>query len=511
MMRATTTLSAALLALGVAQAQVSGTVFSDRNGNGIFDSNESGIAGVKVSNGRDVVITDRDGNYELEEIENTVFFASKPNGYDYRLDAYNRPEFFYVHYPEGTGKDLRYGGVDPTGPIPDELNFGFVPARSENEYDVILFGDTQPYNKQEVWFTAHDAVTEVIGTDARFGVSLGDVVGDDLRLLMPLVRMKGQIGVPWHYIHGNHDMDFDADSDAMSDDSWTRLMGAPYYSFDEGKATFYVLENVDMNPEGGYGSALNERQIEWLLNDLKNTPKNRLIVLTMHIPMTDLRNEERTALMEALSEFDNSVSFAAHWHVMQHFFFGEDLGYTKPGGHQHLVTGTVCGSWWDGELDELGIPHTMMRDGGPRGYLYLSVDGTDYNLRYKPTRRPADYQMNIWFPSEIQQDAIDETEVVVNAFFGSEKCKVEMSLDGENWIEMERRDAIDPYYARLKALEAEGPLPATGNPLPGARETPHIWFGGLPTDVDRGTHTIRVRFTDMLGNVHHDQRIVEVR
>lgn len=46
-------------------AKIAGIVYHDANGNGKRDKRESGIAKVAVSNGRDVVLTDAKGRYEL--------------------------------------------------------------------------------------------------------------------------------------------------------------------------------------------------------------------------------------------------------------------------------------------------------------------------------------------------------------------------------------------------------------------------------------------------------------
>ena len=48
-----------------AQNIISGKVFLDKNGNGIQDRSEHGIKAVQVSNGRDVVLTDKDGNFSI--------------------------------------------------------------------------------------------------------------------------------------------------------------------------------------------------------------------------------------------------------------------------------------------------------------------------------------------------------------------------------------------------------------------------------------------------------------
>ncbi|MGE8381125.1 MAG: metallophosphoesterase N-terminal domain-containing protein, partial [Sphingobacterium sp.] len=58
-------ISLALTQTVQAQEFAKGKVFLDVNRNGKLDKNEKGIASVSVSNGREVVATDKDGNYQL--------------------------------------------------------------------------------------------------------------------------------------------------------------------------------------------------------------------------------------------------------------------------------------------------------------------------------------------------------------------------------------------------------------------------------------------------------------
>lgn len=45
---------------------VTGVVFVDADSDGVFDAGEDGVPGVKLSDGRDVVVTRTNGRYRLE-------------------------------------------------------------------------------------------------------------------------------------------------------------------------------------------------------------------------------------------------------------------------------------------------------------------------------------------------------------------------------------------------------------------------------------------------------------
>ena len=61
--------------------QVSGIVFEDKDGSSAPGPANPGLAGVLVSNGRDVAVTGADGRYTLPLPEEATIFVIKPAGF----------------------------------------------------------------------------------------------------------------------------------------------------------------------------------------------------------------------------------------------------------------------------------------------------------------------------------------------------------------------------------------------------------------------------------------------
>ena len=526
----------------LADGTARGVVYDDRNGNQRRDDGEPGIADVAVSNGREVVATSPDGRYELPVEDDTIVFLHKPRGWMTPVDHNGLPKFFYLHKPAGS-PPLKYEGVAPTGALPDSLDF---PLRRQDEpdaFNVVAFGDPQPYSIEEVQYYAHDIVEEVIGVDAKFGLSLGDLVGDDLTLMAPLNEVTGRIGLPWYHILGNHDMNYDAADDRHSDETFERVYGPPYYAFDYGQTHFVVLDDVNWigprgNEKGRYEGRFGEKQLEWLRNDLARVPADRLVVCTFHIPLADVKDKQ--PFLDALAGHPKQLSLAAHWHMQTHYHEGADTESAGPAarpraegahttdgqaletnghahaspsrGHHHFIVGTASGSWWRGMPDEYGIPHTQMRDGAPNGWLLISFDGADYKWRYKAARRPWSHQMSIFAPETAPARASHEVEVVVNVFCGSERARVEMRVDTGGWRPMSPERRPDPYYVATRAREEK----AEQVKLEGLRvspkpaESPHLWVGRLGESLTPGGHVIEIRATDMFNQVFEDRRIIRI-
>lgn len=492
-----------------AQELAKGIVYHDANGNGVRDANENGLGGVAVSNGREVVQTGGGGRYSIPISDDAIVFVIKPSGWRPTRDENGISRFYYIHKPKGSPDDgFRFRGVEATGPLPNSIDFPLERQEEPGTFKMILFGDTQPRTQEEVDWITHDVVEELIGFDAAFGVTLGDVVFNNLSLFEPLERTIATIGVPWYNIHGNHDTNQEAPGDSSSDETWERLYGPSYYSFDYGQVHFVAIDNIAWDPGGSYHGELGERQLAFLKNDLALVPSEKLVVLMMHIPLVSL--DDRQAVYDVLEDRPRTFTVSAHWHRQAHFFVKKDEGWGGKGELHHLVHVTVCGSWWSGAKDENGIPHTTMSDGAPNGYSIVTFDQADYRIRFKAARRPAEHQMNIYSSEVITPGDAAGTQVVVNVFAGSERSTVEMRL-GETgpWQTMTLTPMKDPFYMELKELEPLLPR-ESGRALPAASDSTHIWTANLPANPSKGVHLIHVRTTDMFGQTYTDYQSIRV-
>ncbi|WP_370630941.1 metallophosphoesterase N-terminal domain-containing protein [Paeniglutamicibacter sp. Y32M11] len=111
-----------------AEQLIDGIVFEDENKNSTQDTNEPGLKGVSVSNGREVTTTDSQGRYELPAFENMSVFVTQPRGYQVPVDDNNVAQFSYHHLSEGS-PELKFGGLAPTGALPQAVNFPLAKSK----------------------------------------------------------------------------------------------------------------------------------------------------------------------------------------------------------------------------------------------------------------------------------------------------------------------------------------------------------------------------------------------
>ena len=495
-----------------------GIVYEDLNGNKTRDAGEPGLTGVRISNGSDVVATGPDGKYSIGVSDDTVLFVIKPTGFHLPEDENHVPRFYYLHKPAGSPKELKYPGVEPTGPLPASVDFPLNREVEPNAFDVVFFGDPQPRDQKEIDYIAHDVVEGLIGCDAAFGVTLGDIMFDDLNLFESLNRTIGKIGIPWYNIVGNHDINYAAADDEMSDETFERVYGPPYYSFDYGNVHFIAVDDIHWMQEGDrrfYRSGLSERQLKFIENDLALVPQDQLVVAMMHIPLvrsTPWLEPRRERLLRLLESREHCISLAGHTHHHEHAMMTEADGWKGPKPHHHIINVTVCGSWWSGKSDEHGIPHTMCADGTPNGHTVMHFNGQTYELEYRAARREPEYQVRITAPEVVAIADAAELTFHANAFNAMPSAVVEWKLNsGSDWQLMQRDFSPDPLFQILAEEEnAIGKDALPWRKLPKPMICPHLWKAHLGDKITKGTHHIEVRATNPNGQVLKGSRIIRI-
>ena len=500
-----------LSSMGYGQDTARGIVYEDSNQNGKRDAREKGVAKVAVSNGVDVVLTDAAGKYQLPARDNNIFFVIKPQGYQFPVDEHNKPQFYYIHKPEGSPA-LKYAGSKPTGKLPKSVDFALQKNTEEQaDFSALVFGDPQAYNMDEINYFEQGIIQDITATEKfSFGLSLGDLVGDDLVLHEPYIETVGKLGLPWFNVMGNHDMNFDVKEDILSDETYEKNFGPNNFSFNYGNAHFIILDDILYpNPRTGKGylGGFRKDQLDFVENNLKFVPKDKLIVLAFHIPLLHknsnvFRGEDRQRLFDLLAEYPHTLSLSAHTHLQRHNFYTKEDGWRQEKPHHEYNVGTTSGDWYSGLKNKQGVPTSTRRDGTPKGYAILNISGNTYTFDYKVAGKPNDYQLNITFPTEVLQKNVRRHTLYVNFFIGTPNDTVEYSLDGSEWTKMNHTVTEDPNY-QFNVLKFDNASELMDGRRPSAATlSTHVWQTKLPTTLKAGQYTIQVRATDMFGRTH---------
>ena len=286
--------------------------------------------------------------------------------------------------------------------------------------------DPQPETGAEVDFIREDLIQALAGVDARFGLTAGDIMFDDLSLYPRSNAIMGTIGLPWWNIGGNHDLNLKAPNRKYSRETFKRVFGPNYYAFFYAQTLFLMLDDVNyLGPDphkagggGKYEGRLDQVQLEFVRNVLAHTPDDTLIVMVMHIPInTFLDNEpyqnlqDRDAFFALFEGRRYSVSFAGHTHTTEHHYYDGHDGWKGAAPHHHHVLTALSGSWWSGPYDHRGVASADSRDGTPNGFHVLSFDGLTSTTRFIPVKEPNGRQMRLSIDSRFHGSAKTPTAI----------------------------------------------------------------------------------------------------
>lgn len=526
-----------------AQDTLDGVVFDDLNQNSTQDEGEPGVEGVTVSNGRETTTTDAEGRYELPAYENMTVFVTQPSGYQVPVDEDNVAQFHYHHLPEGS-PELDYGGIEPTGPLPDQVNFPLTQdaGAASSAQSCVLGADVQTYNTEEVEY-ARAGVFADLATRNDYSscgaLFLGDVVGDDLSLYPDIRDLTSMLNGPARFLPGNHDLDFDHHEGEHEFDSYRAALGPEYYSYDVGDTHVVMLSNIQYPTEdGGYAYSLDEDQMAWLREDIAQVPEDKLIVLASHAPLIEFYYSDSHRMADLNEIYDlvsghEVVAVSGHTHMSENLREGDLVdGWSELVGEEglpftHLTVSAVSGQWYEGRLTDEGYPTSIQRDGTPPGVLTLDIDGNEVTERFSRTGDDGSDQMAVglntpayrdWFnenqdnvgeaqeleaPNVVAQDELGETWLTTNFWMGSTGSTVEVSIDGGEDLQTARTQPMNGEEVRVGA-EWSDPVANLETLVHGgamADRTSHLWRSTLPEDLEPGAHTAKVTATDVHGQV----------
>lgn len=438
-----------------------------------------GLGRVGVTDGRTVAETAPDGTFELIASAGQPFvYLSVPAGYRIPQNETGTARFYEALRPGAGGEQQAQFELEPLGPS-DEAHtfFALADPQTQTEEEMQRFHETTVADVREV-------AGELDGAPA-FGVSVGDIMFDDLSLYPRYEEAVAKMGVPFFQVVGNHDLDFEGATDEASTETFSRHFGPRYYSFERGAVHYVVLDDVFWNHERYFGY-LGAGQLAWLAQDLARVEAGRPVVVFLHIPSLTTQHlrqgEERPSpgisvsnreALYALLEPYAARLISGHTHESEHIFEG--------GAPEHVV-GATCGAWWSGPI---------CHDGTPSGYAVYEAKGEELSWRYKATGRPFDHQLRVYTRGA---DPQAPGEIVANVWDWDPEWTVAWYEDGIRKGAMQRRTGLDPRSVALHWGEEKPERRPWVEPKP----TRHLFYAAASPEAER----VHVEATDRFGRTY---------
>lgn len=523
-----------ILQLAMALVLVGTAMGAAQNLSGTITCDGHGVAGVAVSDGYAVVLTDAQGRYAMTSNKRCGYvFYTLPGGYEPQLaDGFN-PRFWAPLDTHDTG----------VSEVHD-----FTLRRVDNERHTVIIGaDThlarrnsdRAYFKKGLIACLNDEVERADG-GAIYSILLGDLTWDvfwtqnnyNLGDFMADMQHFNYPMTLWPVI-GNHDHDpsipAGADTDEKASEAWRDIVCPTYYSFNLGKVHYVVLDDIvylniayagETYSEGVAGSrnyrgAITDEQIQWLRKDLALVDHATPVVVCLHIPAWSI-----TSNFNYSARLDNSYTLCSILNTYDevHIVSGHNhCNYTaEPAAYPHITEHNIaatCGSLWQGAIL---TGHHICQDGSPAGYMRWTVSGSDLRWQFKPIhegeRQMRLYDMNTVrhfyltnaamrgilndYPSRVNYGNIGDNVVMANVYGFSPGWQVTF-CEGDSVLSCQRVYTEDPYHTltydvpRYAAVGYYSTYYITTN-------STHLFRAQAAT----ATKPITVRVTDNFGNVY---------
>lgn len=384
------------------------------------------VAGVKVSDGVNIVTTDRNGGFVLPDDQNAgrFVFICTPSGYV----SSTMP-----------GKDCFYMELSAS-----RKNYDFTLRRNsmdDNNHRVIVVADPQISDEDDLkpLVGRIDDIASISADGSgiyTFGISLGDMVGWNHSLYPRINKIFGASLIQWRNVMGNHDMTNYGRSFETSTTDYENAYGPAYYSFNVGKVHYVVLnDNFFVGKDWYYIGYLPERQLSWLEKDLAYVPKGSEIVLCMHIPTQLYHVDTKAFSYPYISEMmcNNTALYKIVDGYQTTILSGHMHTNTNVRINDHIVEhniGGLCGAWWCG---------TVCIDGCPPGCKVYERHGKEQKWYYKGEGMSRDVQARIY-----ADDPSYPGKVIAHVWDQDADWKVEYMENGSKVCDMTRFEGVDP-------------------------------------------------------------------
>ena len=483
----------------------------------------TGLAGVVVSDGVEVVKTDSKGVYQMKSKKyHGYVFVSTPSGYEPLTNGI-LPRF---HAP-----------LKANAATAERVDFQLRKVDGQENHRMLMLGDIHLAKRTDDQKQFADFVKDVnatiSGTSGKvYAMTLGDMTWDlywivnNYSFKEYLTDAAGIKGVMLYHTIGNHDhsMYYMGDFDTVKE--YKELIGPTYYSFNIGQVHYVVLDDVECKnatpSQDEKGNACYERtydgrvvpdELAWLRKDLASVPNGTPLVVTMHIPLYNKDGKyslkEASTLAGILKPYPEVHLYTAHTHTV---YNGDELATDHLFEHN---AGSICGTWWWSGKETPGVH--IGQDGSPGGYTILDIAGTAFKWQYKATGAGVDYQFRTYDRNQIHltQDkyvpnsngtyafdasrwasASSANEVYINVWNWDPSWKVEVSEDGKPLtVSQIISGEKDPLH--LIAYTAKR-INKNSKPTFETNTTNHL-FKVTASSADA---TLDIRVTDRFGNVY---------
>ncbi|MFZ4398411.1 MAG: metallophosphoesterase family protein [Bacteroidales bacterium] len=268
-----------------------------------------------------------------------------------------------------------------------------VKAQDNKKFRFVFMTDIHLNYKDQAVEGFQKAIDAAEGLKPDFIITGGDLIMDALNqqysradsLYNLYLNVTKRFKHPLYNCMGNHEIwawdkntKVDTTLNEYGKGMYSKRISPPYYSVDLKGWHFVFLSSIQRDYNGLYFGAIDDKQLEWIQNDLKKVDPKTPIAIITHIPFLTLQAQFFYGSLASNGKGDvvtNSKDvlklFKKHnlKLVLQgHLHYYEKLEIS---GITFITGGSVCGSWWRG-------PYS----GTEEGFVVIDVNNKKIKANY---------------------------------------------------------------------------------------------------------------------------------
>lgn len=499
------------------------------------------LAGVQVSDGRQIVLTDARGRYKMKtDKADSIVFITTPSGYKAEMIDALRPGFWQMLTRPAGKREVH--------------NFNLVPE-SQDKYSIIFITDchfaSDPSRNDLARFS--ETVLPVIKREydaaaakgAVYTVNLGDFAHDRYWYDFNFNEYKAeqflaQAGYPTpvYSVTGNHDNDgavagLGESTDFVSAWNYRHTWGPACYSVNIGGDHWIFMDSVEYLNEGApdakhkningsrnYNCRFLEKDLDWLREDLKYVSTDTRVFFCCHVPVVNdasksevLMPGQAELLYDIFRDFPMVYLFSGHTHKhintdmgqftrFKQYIFSATSGsmWQHPEGYQPIGSDS-CNQAFNVMDCSAAVPQ-------PR---YVAVNGSPEMMRVYDINKVGEFYRNdpqcrifhkLYPDRSWYADPRFKNMIYVNYWGYAPGQKVEIIEDGKPLnVSLSKLD--EPLYVITYVTPKLNEKSEASKSNMKDRRTPHSFVATART----ATAPVIVRVTDADGKVLYEQKL----
>lgn len=538
-----------------AQAQKGANIY------GVVESNGQPMAGVAVSDGVEIVLTNKKGCYNIKsDKKHGYVFVILPSCYEAPITDGDVVPAFWANLNKDTAEAERHDFQLSYKDNRKHAMIAVTDIHLANMYhDQKQFHENfMPRLKEEVNKYSQQGIPvyTICAGDSSFDLYWYDYLYDIITFRSTLKQAK--YPTPFFNVMGNHDHDgaisCGSETDWKASQKYRDSFGPLYYSYNIGDVHYIMLDNIIyINSTNGakkpgknivgkrnYSHGLTEEQLEWLQKDLAlvenaSTP----IVIVMHCPLCTYTNKECTKIRTYFTRMEgdkkisndfesvgrlakilekyNKVHFVTgHTHRNITCWCKNDTSHPELKNIVDINIGAVSGSWW--RTNAYGYV-SLGPDTAPTGFEVFPVDGQKVEWYWTSIDDGSNKQFRVFDGNEVRKyyqtnqevrvllshydnifdfSSLKDNEVLIHVWAWDPTWKVEAFENGKA-LPVRREITENPQHTLAYVI----PKTSWKQHWPkrnGQEKTDHIFS----VTASAPNTPIEIRVTDHFGKVYTD-------